>query len=36
MLDTKYDSSGGAWVSIRSREDIHRRHARDGVVALAV
>ena len=25
-----YDSTGGAWVSIRSREDIHDRHARDG------
>jgi orotate phosphoribosyltransferase/AMMECR1 domain-containing protein len=25
-----YDSRGGAWVSIRSREDIHDRHARDG------
>jgi orotate phosphoribosyltransferase/AMMECR1 domain-containing protein len=25
-----YDSSGGAWVSLRSREDIFDRHARDG------
>jgi orotate phosphoribosyltransferase/AMMECR1 domain-containing protein len=25
-----YDSSGGAWVSVRSRYDIHDRHARDG------
>jgi len=25
-----YDSRGGAWVSIRSGEDIHDRHARDG------
>ncbi len=25
-----YDSRGGAWVSIRSRQDIHDRHARDG------
>jgi orotate phosphoribosyltransferase/AMMECR1 domain-containing protein len=25
-----YNSAGGAWVSIRSREDIHDRHARDG------
>jgi orotate phosphoribosyltransferase len=25
-----YDSRGGAWVSIRSRADIHDRHARDG------
>ncbi len=29
-LDANYDSAGGAWVSIRSRENIHRRHARDG------
>jgi orotate phosphoribosyltransferase len=29
-LDKKYDSAGGAWVSIRSRENIHRRHARGG------
>jgi AMMECR1 domain-containing protein/orotate phosphoribosyltransferase len=29
-LDADYDSSGGAWVSVRSREDIHLRHARDG------
>lgn len=29
-LDADYDSSGGAWVSIRSRADIHERHARDG------
>jgi orotate phosphoribosyltransferase/AMMECR1 domain-containing protein len=29
-LDDNYDSAGGAWVSIRSREDIYRRHARDG------
>jgi AMMECR1 domain-containing protein/orotate phosphoribosyltransferase len=29
-LDTDYDSSGGAWVSIRSRADIHQRYARDG------
>ncbi len=25
-----YDSRGGAWVSIRSRQDIYDRHARDG------
>ena len=25
-----YDSSGGAWVSLRSRDDIFHRHARDG------
>ncbi len=29
-LDQDYDSSGGAWVSIRSLQDIHLRHARDG------
>jgi AMMECR1 domain-containing protein/orotate phosphoribosyltransferase len=29
-LDQKYDSAGGAWVSIRSRANIHRRHARGG------
>ena len=29
-LDEKYDSAGGAWVSIRSRANIHRRHARGG------
>jgi AMMECR1 domain-containing protein/orotate phosphoribosyltransferase len=29
-LDRDYDSSGGAWISIRSRANIHLRHARDG------
>ena len=29
-LDQDYDSAGGAWVSVRSLTDIHRRHARDG------
>jgi AMMECR1 domain-containing protein/orotate phosphoribosyltransferase len=29
-MDRTYDSSGGAWVSIRSRSNIHVRHARDG------
>jgi AMMECR1 domain-containing protein/orotate phosphoribosyltransferase len=29
-LDHDYDSAGGAWVSIRSRENIHHRHARGG------
>lgn len=29
-LDQDYDSSGGVWISVRSREDIHLRHARDG------
>jgi AMMECR1 domain-containing protein/orotate phosphoribosyltransferase len=30
QLDSAYNSEGGAWVSIRSRADLHRRHARDG------
>jgi len=30
QLDQDYDSAGGAWVSIRSRENIHDRHARGG------
>src|SRR4051812_29903623 len=29
-LDASYDSAGGAWVSVRDRENIHLRHARDG------
>src|SRR5689334_16213358 len=29
-LDKNYDSAGGAWVSIRSRQNLHRRHARGG------
>jgi orotate phosphoribosyltransferase/AMMECR1 domain-containing protein len=29
-LDAEYDSSGGAWVSLRSRRDVHVRHAREG------
>ena len=29
-LDKDYDSAGGAWVSIRSRANLHCRHARDG------
>jgi orotate phosphoribosyltransferase len=29
-LDKKYDSSGGAWVSIRSKASVYRRHARGG------
>ncbi|MEA2488643.1 MAG: hypothetical protein QOH21_435 [Acidobacteriota bacterium] len=29
-LDKNYDSAGGAWVSIRSRENIHHRYARGG------
>jgi orotate phosphoribosyltransferase len=30
QLDQHYDSAGGAWVSIRSRKNIHKRHARGG------
>lgn len=30
QLHADYDSAGGAWVSIRSRENLHRRHARGG------
>jgi orotate phosphoribosyltransferase len=30
QLDKKYDSAGGAWVSIRSRASVYRRHARGG------
>ena len=29
-LDGDYPAAGGAWVSLRSRQDIHLRHARDG------
>ena len=29
-LDAVYDSAGGAWVSLRSRGDVHQRHAREG------
>jgi orotate phosphoribosyltransferase len=29
-LDGTYDSAGGVWVSMRSRSNIHVRHARDG------
>jgi orotate phosphoribosyltransferase/AMMECR1 domain-containing protein len=29
-LDTDYPAQGGVWVSVRSRNDIHVRHARDG------
>jgi AMMECR1 domain-containing protein len=29
-LDQDYDSAGGAWVSLRSRNDIHERFARGG------
>jgi AMMECR1 domain-containing protein/orotate phosphoribosyltransferase len=29
-LDAEYDSSGGAWASIRSKDNIHLRHSRDG------
>lgn len=30
QLDAKYDSAGGAWVSIRSRASVYKRHARGG------
>jgi len=29
-LDRNYDSSGGTWISVRSKSNIHLRHARDG------
>ncbi len=29
-LDRDYDAAGGVWVSLRSREEIYERHARDG------
>jgi AMMECR1 domain-containing protein/orotate phosphoribosyltransferase len=29
-LDADYDAMGGVWVSVRSRENIYQRHARDG------
>jgi AMMECR1 domain-containing protein/orotate phosphoribosyltransferase len=29
-LDRTCDSAGGVWVSVRSRENIYHRHARDG------
>ena len=29
-LDSDYPSGGGVWVSLRARQDIHLRHARDG------
>ena len=29
-LDREYDATGGAWVSLRSRADVHLRHAREG------
>jgi len=29
-LNTNYDSSGGTWVSVRSRANIYRRYARGG------
>ncbi|HEY0766109.1 MAG TPA: AMMECR1 domain-containing protein [Pyrinomonadaceae bacterium] len=30
QLDKKYNSAGGAWVSIRSRASVYKRHARGG------
>lgn len=29
-LDRDYDSSGGTWVSVRSKQSIYNRHAREG------
>jgi len=29
-LDSNYDSQGGVWVSLRDKEEIYYRHARDG------
>ena len=29
-LDAGYDSSGGVWISVRSRRNIYLRHAREG------
>lgn len=29
-MDRDYDSGGGAWVSLRSKSNLHDRHARDG------
>jgi orotate phosphoribosyltransferase/AMMECR1 domain-containing protein len=29
-MDAEYDSSGGAWISLRDRDDIYLRYARDG------
>lgn len=29
-LDAEYDAAGGVWVSLRSRGDVHVRHAREG------
>jgi orotate phosphoribosyltransferase/AMMECR1 domain-containing protein len=30
VLDRDYDCAGGTWVSVRSRDDVYIRHARDG------
>ena len=30
LLDADYECAGGTWVSVRSRENIYLRHARDG------
>jgi orotate phosphoribosyltransferase len=30
LLDEDYECAGGTWVSVRSRENIYLRHARDG------
>jgi orotate phosphoribosyltransferase/AMMECR1 domain-containing protein len=29
-LDADYDSGGGVWISLRDKEEIYNRHARDG------
>ncbi len=29
-MDADYDSSGGVWVSLRDRDEVYQRHARDG------
>jgi len=30
LLDKDYECAGGTWVSVRSRENVYLRHARDG------
>jgi AMMECR1 domain-containing protein/orotate phosphoribosyltransferase len=29
-MDNEYNAAGGAWVSLRAKNNIHERHARDG------
>ncbi|MDQ6700671.1 MAG: AMMECR1 domain-containing protein, partial [Acidobacteriota bacterium] len=31
ILDTNYDSRGGVWISLRDRDEIYRRYARNGI-----